>query len=254
MKISIVTSYFNRKNLLINTLNSLLITKHNNFEMIIVDDGSSDEERLEDLLISFPFIKLIRIEPEEKWYINPCIPFNKGIKMSTGDIIILQNPECFHTDDIISFVNDNLSPEDYFVFGCYSLNLEKTNLLIQDYKNYSAFTYNQRSVTHDGDDGWYNHSVFRPKAYHFTSAIYKSKMDELNGFDERFANGYGYDDDELLHRIKKICNVKIIDKPLVLHQYHYNKKKRSETPKNIQNNLVLFEEIKKNENKIKVNN
>ena len=104
MKISIVTSYFNRKKLLINTLKSIKQTEFKNFEFIIVDDASNNDNKIDDLVYDFPFIKLIRIEPEDKWYINPCIPFNIGFKNITGDIVIIQNPECFHTSDIISFV------------------------------------------------------------------------------------------------------------------------------------------------------
>jgi glycosyltransferase involved in cell wall biosynthesis len=74
MRISIVTSYFNRKKLLINTLKSISKTKHTDFEFIIVDDASSEENRLEDLIEEFPFIKLVRIEPEDKWYCNYTKP------------------------------------------------------------------------------------------------------------------------------------------------------------------------------------
>jgi glycosyltransferase involved in cell wall biosynthesis len=255
MKISIVTSYFNRKKLLINTLKSIKQTEFKNFEFIIVDDASNNDNKIDDLVYDFPFIKLIRIEPEDKWYINPCIPFNIGFKNITGDIVIIQNPECFHTSDIISFVAQNLKENDYFSFGCYSLSEEKTQSLTNDINSYQEFSYHNRSARFNGDDSWYNHSIFRPKGYHFASAIYKSKLDELNGFDERFANGYGYDDDEFLFRVNKMCNVKFIDKPLVLHQHHYNlsQMQNNSNDKLIVNNSELFYNTTIKENKIKVN-
>ena len=124
--ISIVTAYFNRRTLLINTLQSLTKSKIKDFEFIVVDDCSSDEHRIEDLSITYPFLKVIRIEPHQKWYTNPCVPFNIGFKEAKGDIIIIQNPECYHYDDILSYTLSNLTKNDYFSFGCYSLSREKT--------------------------------------------------------------------------------------------------------------------------------
>jgi hypothetical protein len=49
-------------------------------------------------------------------------------------------------------------------------------------------------------------------------------LDLIGGFDEEFANGYCYDDDELLLSIKHILklNIKTIssDEVFVIHQYH----------------------------------
>jgi len=255
MKISIVTSYYNRKNLLVNTLKSITKTNHKNFEFIIVDDASSEDHRIEDLINDFPFVKIIRIEPENKWYSNPCVPFNMGFKQAQGDILIIQNPECFHTSDIISFVEKNLKENDYFAFGCYSLSEEKTKQLLENPDSHNQMVFNGGRASFNGDDAWYNHSFHRPVGYHFTSAIYRSKMVDLGGFDERFANGNGFDDDELLHRIKKICDFKIIDNPLVLHQHHYNMNYTTITSnKKLEDNRKLFLDVILKENKIKVNN
>jgi glycosyltransferase involved in cell wall biosynthesis len=255
MKISIVTSYFNRKELLISTLKSIKKTNHKNFEFIIVDDASNEENRIEDLVEEFPFVKVFRIEPENKWYVNPCVPFNFGFSKATGDIVIIQNPECFHTSDILTYVDQNLKEEDYYVFGCYSLSDETTKKLLIDPDHHKSINFQQRCATFNGDDAWYNHSFHRPVGYHFTSAIYKTKLTDLGGFDERFAYGHGFDDDELLHRIKKICNFKIVDNPLVLHQHHYNMNYTTNIdPKKLKDNRSLFSELTMKENKIKVNN
>lgn len=228
--ISIVTAYHNRKKLFINTLKTIDKFKGNNeIEVIAVDDCSSEEHRIEDLEKTFSFLKVIRIEKENKWYVNPCAVFNMGFKKAKGDVIILQNPECIHIGDVIekaSKINEN----EYLSFGCYSIDENKTSL-VTNYleKEFELDTIlniiepNYRPVSHDGDNGWYNHSFLRPVGYHFCSAITKKNLDDLGGFDERFAHGIAFDDNELLLRIqKKGLKLKIVNNPFVAHQWHYS--------------------------------
>lgn len=265
--ISIVTAYFNRKKLFIKTLESFEKSSCKNFEVIAVDDCSHEEERLEDLIPRFSFLKVIRLEKKDKWYVNPCVPFNIGFKHASGDKIIIQNPECFHADDIISHVNEKLTDNEYFSFGCYSLSETQTSYLnqIENYKSFiNTDTYKKKSVSFDGDEGWYNHSIYRPNAYHFCSAITKKNLDESGGFDERFATGFAFDDDEFVHRIKLRLNVAFFDELVALHMWHYwnNDKSTATNTKNMDNNFwekwnknnYLFNNVTKLENKYSIKN
>lgn len=225
--ISIVTAYYNRKQLFINTLQS--IKQQNSkylLEVIAVDDGSEENERLEDLVSEFPFLKIIRIEKKNKWYHNSCIPFNIGFKAAKGDKIIIQNPECFHYGNILDYTEKNLLKNTYLSFGCFSLDKASTdniNEVFAEKKIREVIKKNDEIVKNDGDAGWYNHSLHRPTAYHFCTSITKNDLQSLGGFDELYALGIAYDDDEFLSRIKK-KNLKIqfIDDEIVLHQNHYS--------------------------------
>lgn len=228
--ISIVTAYHNRKDLFHNTLKTIDKFKGNNeIEVIAVDDCSSEEERIEDLQSNFSFLKVIRIEKENKWYINPCAVFNIGFKEVNGDIVIIQNPECLHIGDVINTAL-KIKEDEYFSFGCYSIDENKTKLiknnLLKDFDKENLLNViepNHKPVSHDGDNGWYNHSTLRPVGYHFCSAITKKNLDDLGGFDERFAEGIAFDDNEILIRIqKKGLNIKILNNPFVVHQWHYS--------------------------------
>lgn len=224
--ISVVTAYFNRKQLFYNTLLRFQSLPNKNFEVIAVDDGSNEENRLEDLMIEFDFLKVIRLDPQKKWYVNSCIPFNVGFKAAKGEIVIIQNPECIHYGDIISYVEKNLKPNAYLSFGAYSLDkptTEKINNGDASSLEKMHISFYEKSIITDGELGWYNHSVHRPKGFHWCTAIYKSDLDLLGGFDERYALGVAFDDNELLARIqKKGMEFKIIDEPFVLHQNHFN--------------------------------
>jgi glycosyltransferase involved in cell wall biosynthesis len=264
MKISIVTAYYNRKNLFYNTLRSIesLVSK-DSVEIIVVDDASREEERIESFVDKFDLdLKIIRIEQKDKWWTNPCIPFNIGFKNATGDVIIIQNPECIHMGNIIKFVEENIQDNVYLNFGCYSID-EKltrkiTNSIQPDFNkvkvNNLIYPTNNCSIVADGETAWYNHSKYRPHQLHFCSAITKNNLVELGGFDERYADGIGFDDNEFLLRIKrKNMLIKMIDNPFVLHQYHY-----SGTPMSQQNRLLfgkngkLYYNISQNEKNIKI--
>ncbi len=233
--ISIVTAYYNRKKLFYNTLLGLQNSTIKDFEVIVVDDGSNEENRLEDLESVFSFLKVIRLEPKNKWYINSCIPFNIGFSAAKGDIIIIQNPECTHYGDILKFVNEQLKKNDYFSFGAYSLDKATTDAINNTNAGFLeslAIPFFDKPISQDGEAGWYNHSLHRPKGFHWCTAIFKSDLDALGGFDERYALGVAFDDNELLARIqKKGMNYKIINEPFVLHQNHF--KIDTETSKSI---------------------
>ncbi len=261
--ISVVTAYYNRKKLFTRTLNSMLPYYGKiDFEVIVVDDGSDEAERLEDLQTDYPFLRVIRLEKQNKWYKNPCIPFNIGFEAVKGDKIIIQNPECYHFGAILAHVDAHLKENEYLSFGCFSLDKLNTDddALFFDEKNIAKLIENNnRSFTTDGDLGWYNHSKFRPEAFHFCAALMSTDLFDLGGFDERYAKGVGYDDDELIWRIKnKKMHIKFIDDQIVLHQNHYVEpddlveanKRRFESYKR---NKLIFEQITKCNSHWKVN-
>lgn len=222
--ISVAITYFNRKKHLINTLKSFNKSEVKEFEVIVVDDASDDEHRIEDLLVEFPFLKLIRIEKKDKFYTNPSIPLNIAISNTNGNIIIIQNPECFHYSDIFKYVEKNISKNKYFAFG--TTNKDVVNLLDKiNWKNDYHSEINKLISINPNEgppiNSWYCHSKFRPQPYNFCSAIMREDLKELNGFDERYAFGVDRDDVEFLTRLKrKKIDIKIIDNIIVIHQSH----------------------------------
>ena len=223
--ISIVMSYYNRRQHLINTLNSILQSRYTNYEVVVVDDGSSDEHRIEYLQDTYKFLKVIRIEPSEKNHTNPCIPTNIAIQNCIGDIIIIQNPECFHCDDILTYTADNIKENVYLAYTTVNKNVVDKLMFIDwniDYKQQLKYLVGDIDINKSlPQNHWYCHERFRPKAYNFCTAILREDLKKLNGFDERYAYGVDYDDDEFLHRIIKMgMSVKFIGECLVIHQHH----------------------------------
>ena len=259
--ISIATTYYNRKNQFINTLKSLELSKVKDFEVIAVDDCSDDDQRIEDLEKDFKFLKVHRINKEDKWYHNPCIPFNIAFSLCKGDKIIIQNAECLHYSDILSRTEENLNDSNYLSFATYSID-EDTTERINKHENIKKFI-DSHPINDDrfdfygnGVNGWYNHGIYRPCAFHFCSALTRKNLKELNGFDELYANGICYDDNEILHRIiLKELNIIFENDFIALHQYHekfYYNKGNSMELENINKNL--FNNLTKRCLSYKVNN
>jgi len=232
-EISIVSAYYDRKDLLLHTLTSMAYSEFKDFEYVIVDDGSAENHRVEDLVGSYPFIRVIRIEPSQKWHCNPCIPFNIGLKAAVGNIIIIQNPECIHIGDVISRARRSAELNKYLVFSCYSLSRNNTSKLREI--NFSAPIENiklqllntigpflPRSCdTHDRYDSWFAHPIHRRCLFNFLTVIMREDLYDLGGFDEDFAKGFAYDDTNFASRIeKRKMVVDIIEEPFCLHQYH----------------------------------
>ena len=229
MKISIITAYYNRRRQFLNTLKVLEAhPKKDQFNIVVVDDASDEEHRLEDLDLDLD-LELIRFEREDKTWVNPCIPFNVGLtyaEKSNTDIVIIQNPECLHFGDIIGEVL-KIKKGEYLNFGCYSVNeltqkkINRLDLTSPNRLNLLGgvlYPLNNRSVIRDGENGFYNHSVHRPHQLHFCSAM---MTQDLVFFDEDFKDGIGYDDNDFLLSVKRGgLTIKMIDKPFVIHQYH----------------------------------
>lgn len=253
-------SYYNRRRLFYNTLKTIEQSKYKDLvEIIAVDDASNDNNRIDDFPNLFKLdIKVIRIEKKDKWYVSTSIPFNMGIKESKNDIIILQNAECLHFGDILEYVFNNIKENVYLSFGAYSIdeyNTDKINKI--NFDNLNVKNEIEKIITPlkngrllaDGVNAWYNHSVWRPLALHFCNAITKKDLDDLGGFDERFAHGFAFEDSELIWRIKEVkkMDVRIIDSPFVIHQYHEPSNYKEKQQYYIRNAL-LYEQIKKEKN------
>ncbi len=232
-------AYYNRLPQLRHTLSTISNSSTKDIEIIIVDDFSDQENNLRNIRLEFPNLDIKVLEMRElyktKTYCNPCVPYNMGFRKSIGDKIIIQNPECCHIGDIITYVNNNLSNDDYFTFHCWALGKSETDRLQQN------LPISIGKV--EGKSKWYNHKTERPVALHFTSAITRKNLIDLNGFDERFSQGFNYDDNEFVERIKnKGLTIKFVEDPLVIHQYHRKSYGHPENPPPTVDNNLLYQE------------
>lgn len=196
MKIDIVMTYHNRLEQLRGTLNSIRAQAYKELKIILVDDGSDSKQAASLLLNEFQDLAIhnIYIDPKDKTWINPSIPYNRGFEEVTGDVVLIQNPECVHIGQVLKTVQNRVAENTYLTFPCYSLNQGDTETFLK------LNHYNKPFQVGD----WYNHPQHNQSNLHFCSAIMATDLKKVGGFDERLKNGYCFDDNLLLHNIKKL--------------------------------------------------
>jgi len=229
--ITIVCTYFDRQKQLNKTLESFLQYDPKEFSVVIVDDGSPEDIILPEL----PFkVKVLKMKNKTWMLGDPAwnTGFAEALK-DNPDIIIIQNAECYHNGDILQYAK-RVTDKSYISFGCYSLGQDDEFKVV-----------NNRHINYDGENAWYNHPLYWPCGYHFCSAITAKNLIKLNGFDERFSFGLGYDDDYFLHQVRCLgLKVEITSEPFVFHQWHYNTTRPRSWGGLMEMNWELFEKLK----------
>jgi hypothetical protein len=220
MKVVVVMSYYKREWQLKRTLLSIGQSKFKDFAVIIVDDNSDEGLILPPT--SFP-CELITITKEEKVWEDGAPAYNKGLYEAlkkSPEIIIVQNAECIHIGDVISYAAEHITNDNYTPFKCLALD-EKTTF--DDSIDLVPLTKSVNfGATAEGQLAWYNHPVYRPCNLEFCSAISAKNMIDINGYDERFMYGLAYGDNYLKYRIELLgLKFEVPDTPMVAHQWHF---------------------------------
>jgi glycosyltransferase involved in cell wall biosynthesis len=234
MKFAIVMTYFNRQPQLMRTLESFSQYNPADFFVVVVDDGSEEDIRLPE---NMPF-EVVIIKMKDKRWTQGDPAYNAGFYYAlkrNPDIVIIQNAECAHHGDILRFARENVTDNNYIAFGCYSAGKDE----------YPVPVFHNKGADFDGESAWYCHPVHRPKPYHFCAALTASNLKRLNGFDERFSFGAGYDDDYFLHQIFCLgLEVYITTDPIVIHQWHqHNPYTGGDEAELVRKNHLLFQSL-----------
>lgn len=190
--VSVIITVYNRKNKIIRALNSVLNQTFKNFEIIIVDDGSTDgvEKILFPFLKKYDFIKYIR-------HSNRNTPFslNTGIKIAEGDYITFLD-----SDD--EYEKDHLDLRSYYFHRNPDVDLihSTCKFIGKDNDFYVPDARNQKKLIHISKC--------------IIGATFFGKK-EAFGF-KGFKNSFGYDY-EFYNRMKNKIKIKKLDYPTYIY-------------------------------------
>ena len=194
--VSVVIPTYNRKKLLQKSVRSLLRQSYKNFEIIIVDDGSSDGT--ENVVKKFKAVKYIKQKRR-----GPATARNTGIKSAKGEIIAFTDDDCE--------VDCNW--------------LKSIVLSFRENKEYDAIKGNTKIKTKDKNSFVYHihkHIYISKNSAATNNIAYKKKaLESINFFDEYFH--FNYEDCDLLMRFKmKGYKIMYCREAVVYHVFEKN--------------------------------
>ncbi|MCS2583379.1 glycosyltransferase [Bacteroides sp. BFG-551] len=145
MKISIITSCFNREATIGDTINSVLLQTYPDIEYIVVD-GASKDHSLEVINQYKEQIAHIISEPDKGMYEG----INKGIRIATGDVIgLIHSDDFFYSKDVIEHIVREFEKTDAdLVYGNgLFVDFEYTNKVV---RNWISGAYSKQKMR----QGW----------------------------------------------------------------------------------------------------
>lgn len=185
MRVSVIIPVFNEETNIASCIRSLILQKLNDFEIIIVDDGSTD--RTIEEISPFVLNKKVKISLYRQDHCGPGNARNLGSKYAKGDILVFLDADM--TFDKI-FLKQLISP----IVRRETNGTTSHNEYVSNWKNVWSRCWNIQ-------EGWKEKMRHSKKNLHGSQfdpvfrAILKSQFDKVQGYDPG-----GYTDDYSLSK------------------------------------------------------
>lgn len=217
MKISVIFTTYNSPEWLQKVLWGFHCQADTNFEVVVADDGSTDETRqLIDRMRDETHLEIQHVWHEDKGF-QKCRILNKALLAAKGDYIIMTDGDCIPRNDFVAVHRANAKPGFFLSGGYFKLpmniskaitreditqgNCFRTSWLIErgmkrslkfmklNARTARALLYNKLTFT---KPTWNGHNA----------SCYRTDALRVNGFDERMR--YGGQDREFGERLTNI--------------------------------------------------
>lgn len=209
--ISIIIPIYNAENYIKRCINSLLNQSYQNYEIILIDDGSKDNSR--KVLKEFEGNKKIRIYFQEN--IGVAKTRNKGIKLAKGEYITFIDNDDYIDSDYLEKLYNNIQDNDIIISGYRRVNDKK------------VLSSNKLK-----DTEWSKYIIIAPWA-----KIYKKEFLIVNKI-EFLSNNIG--EDVYFNLIAYFSTDKIKIIPYIGYNWYFNDKSVSNTIQKSMNNDIKF--------------
>jgi glycosyltransferase involved in cell wall biosynthesis len=210
-KYSVIIPVYNRPEEINELLQSLTLQHYKNFEIIIVEDGSTNPCR--DVVDSFR--DRLQIEYVVKQNSGPGPSRNVGYAMAKGEYMVVFDSDCIIPSEYFSVVDEALTRDSFDAWGGPDRAHENFTLLQR------AMAYSMSSVLTTGGIRGNKKSVgsFQPRS--FNMGISRKVFEKTNGFKfNRLA-----EDIELSIRMRKLgFNIVLLAEAFVYHKRRTNLK------------------------------
>lgn len=198
-KISIIVPCYNCECFIENTVNHLLLDVLYNYELILIDDGSTDGtySKLLNLKQYYKNCNIFCYTQENK---GVSFTRNRGIELSSGDIIVFLDADDLFSKGYINYIQQLFENESLDVVCCYRTNN------VEELIDYNSESVQPKETT----------ALFLLKKYTFSKKnivfpcfAYKSSIIKNNNL--LFSNDLKYGEDfEFVTKVLSHCNRSIL--------------------------------------------
>lgn len=233
MIVSLIITTYNRTNLLRNTLLSVLSQTYQPHELVISDDGSSEDivSGVKDLVDIAPFAVKFVSQPDKGFRLAKCR--NNGVRESVGDFIIFFDQDLAFSKDYLKTMATT-AKRKRFIVGCpIRLTREQSEKVTRDMILNGDFspilTKPQQQLTIKQYQKEFFYAVLYklklrrigPKLRGGIAGFFKDDFIKVNGYDERYI-GWGNEDDDLGIRFygAGISGLNPFKNDYVVHLFH----------------------------------
>ena len=173
-KVSVIIVNYNGKNLLEKCLESLFKVNYNNFEVIIVDNNSTDNS-IDFLTNNYPSVIILKLDSNKGF----AEPNNIAAKIAKGDCLLFLNNDTIVTPNFISEMIEVIKSNKKIAI-CQSLLLKSDNSIDSsgDFIDELGVCFNSKSTTTEIKE------IFSARGA--SMLIEKKIFDLVGGFDEKF--------------------------------------------------------------------
>jgi glycosyltransferase involved in cell wall biosynthesis/tetratricopeptide (TPR) repeat protein len=204
-KVSLIIPTYNRAEYLEEALDSALMQTYKNLEIIVVDDGSTDDTPR----ILQKYRDKVKIITQENWGVSRAL--NYGILASTGEYISWLSSDDVYTPEKIERTVAELhaDPELGMVYSDY--------YYIDDHSNIA-----QRANIEPPDQDKLEETLFQRNPINGNSVLFRREVLKKTGyFDEGLGGKSGHTaDGAMWHKISHFYKVKFIPEALVYYRVH----------------------------------
>lgn len=237
MFVSVIMNTYNRADFLRFALHAYLRQTEGDFEIILADDGSTDEtlKVVDEFARQAPF-ELIHVWHEHMGHRRAAI-LNRAMEKAKGEIILFTDCDSLAFSNLVELHRRYYKLKRLVSGGYYRLNEEQTKSLTLDDVNSGRF---ERIFTLGQRWRAFRNSVTamrqvltrKPRKPHNKGVNYSASREmlfEINGYDETFM-GWGSADGDVRDRLRSlgVMPCSLYHKAMIAHMWHPSLSTKSE--------------------------
>ena len=205
-RISVIIPVYNAEITILHTLKGLERQTRKDFEVLLVDDGSTDGSA--ELVAQFSKQNVLPIKIIHQKNSGPAKARNTGTEHAEGEILIFLDSDCIPAENWVEEMTKLLGKD---VAGCYCGNkVRNAESVVARYVDYEMSWRHERLVGRDIED-----------ISTYSASFLKRVFTECGGFDTQYREASGEDFDLTFSIARAGYKLRFIDTTFV-YQYHPN--------------------------------